>query len=87
MRRLRSVKFQVVGHTDGRECEAEACEALARRRAALFQVALVQGGAHTTRFCAPKAVITPWPSRYAPTESDRTVARTAYLDPIFGECP
>ena len=87
-RRLPSVKFQVIGHVDGDECRGgEACEALAHRRAALFQAALVQSGAPTTRFCAPKAAGTPWPSGYSPTEEDRAIARTAYIDPIFGECP
>ena len=87
MRHLDSLKFQVVGHVDGRECKAAACEALAYRRAALFQAALVQGGAPTSRFCAPKAAGTPWPSDYSPAEEDRAIARTAYIDPIFGECP
>ncbi|MFZ5637765.1 MAG: hypothetical protein ACOY82_14385 [Pseudomonadota bacterium] len=85
-RRIPGLRYRVGGSTDGRECSDRECDALALRRAVLFQAALVEAGADAGAFCPPNAVATPWPTSYTPSPSDLVIGRQATLEPVFDDC-
>ena len=86
LRLVPSLKYQITGFTDGEECSGVACQELALRRAELFQAELIRAGAPSTRFCKPKAQVTPWPSTVRPTSEEKVLGRRATVDPIFDGC-
>ena len=86
LRSLPSIRLQITGYTDGLECAADTCQQLALRRAQAFRLALIHAGAPSTRICAIKAQVTPWPSTYQPNQEEMFFGRTANIEPVFDGC-
>jgi hypothetical protein len=86
LRRVRELNYQITGYTDGIECLPSTCKELALRRAQAFRLALIRAGAPSTRICAPKAKITPWPPTYKPTPDELAFGRQANVEPVVGGC-
>ena len=85
IRHMPKLKYQVVGLTDGSECDHD-CSELAARRARLFQESLVSSGVPRSLFCPFKVEGPPWPSPYTPEPDESLLGRQAVVVPMFDGC-
>jgi hypothetical protein len=86
MQRVTQIRYQIVGRADPSECADAQCNALALRRAQLFQDALVRSGVPRSQFCSPIALGPPWPPEYQAKREELMFARQAAVEPVFHGC-